>query len=91
MTLRDEGRYLRCLNYLIPSSIGEMIMEAQMTKDYFALVIATLFATVLACLINLYAPIPDVVRNLTWVVVGLGPILFLAVAMTADGSSEDRE
>ena len=62
-----------------------------MNQNHCALVVATLFATVLAWLINLYAPIPDVVRHVTWVVVGLGPFPFLAVAMTTDPDADDSE
>ena len=59
-----------------------------MNHDFFATIGATFFATGLASLVNLYAPIPNVLRDFNWVIVALGPFLFLAFAMATDRATD---
>ena len=61
-----------------------------MNPNYSATVIVAIFATINAFMINLFAPIPDVIRQLNWVIVALGPLLFLAVAMATDPDTDRR-
>ena len=59
-----------------------------MNHDFSATIVTTFFATVLASLVNLYAPVPNVVRDFNWVIVALGPFLFMAFAMATDRATD---